>query len=265
MELSNGAAGGTLLGGSSSAGASSSSTAAPTPPRQSSRKILYALVAKDSERVLAECVGLQFSSGRGALAANFKEACGTTLQKLDRATEGKSYLQGDHAFHFLSDQASELWFVCIADADMGRRQPYGFLEELKEEFLSQGYTASQLGSSELGFFQRDFEAKLSNVIEKFNDPNADRIAGIKEKVKNINDTLTEGIEKILERSEKIELLVEKSQVLMNDSVSFRTAARDVHRQAWWRNAKMIACLVFAIILVILILLVGTCGITLSHC
>ncbi len=57
---------------------------------------------------------------------------------------------------------------------------------------------------------------------------------------------------MLERGEKIELLVEKSELLDEHSVKFRRHARDLKRAMWWKNVKFI-------IVIVVILVVRACA------
>ena len=53
-----------------------------------------------------------------------------------------------------------------------------------------------------------------------------------------NPGLLENIERVLERGDKIELLVESTARLQSDAAAFRSTTRRVARRMWWNNAKM---------------------------
>ena len=53
--------------------------------------------------------------------------------------EWKSYIYGDYAFHYIVDQTSNLWFVCMAERALMRRVPFAFLQAVQETFM-QKYT-----------------------------------------------------------------------------------------------------------------------------
>merc|ERR1712130_848902 len=102
-------------------------------------------------------------------------------------------------------------------------------------------------------------------MEKYNSPDVDRVASTMSKVQHINDTIMESIDKILERQEKIELLVNRSQLLSESSSSFRRDAARLRRVVWWRNASTMAIIACVIVLVILIIVFASCGITFKNC
>merc|ERR1739845_178607 len=105
---------------------------------------------------------------------------------------------------------------------------------------------------------------MQMLMDKYNAPGADRVTAMREKVKDINDSLMDGIDKILERQEKIDLLVNRSNQLAESSVAFRRDAQSVRRWQWWRRAKIWVCIISLALVVIMVVLFSTCGITLRH-
>jgi len=220
------------------------------------KQIIYALVIRSQKVVLAEYT---------ALAGNFQQATIQILQKLESSTEWKSYIYGEYAFHYIVDPASELWFVCMADREVGRRIPFGFLQAVQEAFM-QKYTKEQTESAIAYGMQSDFREELQFLLERYNSPDVDRVASMMAKVQHINDHLMESIDKILERQEKIELLVSRSQVLSESASSFRRDAEQLRRLVWWGNVKKMALLISIVVLVILVIAMASCGgITFSKC
>merc|ERR1719359_1372449 len=104
----------------------------------------------------------------------------------------------------------------------------------------------------------DFRCELQLLMDRFNSPDADRVAKLNAKVADINDKLMESIDKILERQEKIELLVNRSEVLSTSSLSFRREAEQVRRRMWWRNTKTLVTIGLAALLGVLLLLMSAC-------
>lgn len=106
---------------------------------------------------------------------------------------------------------------------------------------------------------------LRQLLERYNSPDVDRVSSMMAKVQHINDHLMESIDKILERQEKIELLVSRSQVLSDSASSFRRDAEQLRRLVWWGNVRKMAMAAGCLVLVILIIVMSSCGITFSHC
>ena len=67
------------------------------------------------------------------------------------------------------------------------------------------------------------------------------------------------IEQVLDRGEKIELLVDKTDYLQHESFTFKREARRLKSKMYWRNVRMTLLIVFAVLLVIYIIICFTCG------
>jgi len=81
----------------------------------------------------------------------------------------------------------------------------------------------------------------------------------------VRQVMVENIERVLERGEKIELLVDKTESLNHQAFKFRKQARSVRRFMWLKNMKIIACGVFLVMLAGLVISMLICGIDYSHC
>merc|ERR1712194_251462 len=154
-------------------------------------------------------------------------------------------------------------FVCMAERTMGRRIPFAFLTQVQEAFQGR-YTEQQVQSAIAYGMKNEFKNTLQELMEKNNSPDADRVASMMVKVQNINDNLMESIDKILERQEKIELLVNRSQALSQSSSSFRRVAVNLRRVVWWRNFRTMAMLIALGVVAILIILFASCGLDFKH-
>ena len=69
---------------------------------------------------------------------------------------------------------------------------------------------------------------------------------------------------ILDRGERIELLVDKTDHLQSESFAFRRDARRLETKMWWRNTRLQIGLGVLFLLVVYILIAMICSPTL-HC
>ena len=51
--------------------------------------------------------------------------------------------------------------------------------------------------------------------------------------------MVQNIDSILQRGERLDLLVDKTDTLAGQSYAFRRGARSVRRQQWWRNVRIL--------------------------
>ena len=96
---------------------------------------------------------------------------------------------------------------------------------------------------------------LSTLVQQFNaDPNAiDPIAQAKNELAGAKDIMTQNVEQILSRGERIELLMDRTDNAANQSMAFRRRAVGLRRQMWWKNAKVMSLAGFSGIVLLLFL------------
>lgn len=70
------------------------------------------------------------------------------------------------------------------------------------------------------------------------NPDADSIGRIKGDLEDVKGNMIENIEKVLDRGEKIDILLDKSDVLKDDAVTFMRKSVALKRSMWWKNVKM---------------------------
>jgi len=71
-------------------------------------------------------------------------------------------------------------------------------------------------------------------------PPTDELTRAQTELNQVKDIMVQNVEQILSRGERIELLLPKTDNLANQSALFRRGARNVRRQMWWRNTKILA-------------------------
>jgi vesicle-associated membrane protein 7 len=83
---------------------------------------------------------------------------------------------------------------------------------------------------------------------------------------NIKNVMVDNIEKVLERGEKMELLVDKSDSLHQQAFKFSKASTSFKRQMWLRNMKLLAVLGGLVLGIIYLIASAACGgLTLRTC
>jgi vesicle-associated membrane protein 7 len=71
--------------------------------------------------------------------------------------------------------------------------------------------------------------------------------------------MTENIERVLERGERIDLLVDKTDRLGGSARDFRVRSRGLRRQMWWKNVRIMILLVVVVIFLIYLFVGFGCG------
>jgi len=208
--------------------------------------IIYSVVARGNT-VLAE-----YASARG----NFDQVARKILQKIPTQNNKMSYTHERHIFHYIVE--SGITFLCMADEEFGRRVPFAFLEDIKNRFFS---TYGDRGKTAMAFqMNEDFSRILKSQMDYYsNNPNADKIKQIQGEVDEVKNVMVTNIEKILERGEKIELLVDKTENLSQSAFKFKKSSTQLKNAMWWKNVKLMIVIVIIVLLVIYVIIAIACG------
>ena len=71
-------------------------------------------------------------------------------------------------------------------------------------------------------------------------PPSDELQRAQAELAQVKDIMVQNVEQILSRGERIELLVDKTDNMAHQATAFRRGARQVRRQMWWRNKRVLA-------------------------
>jgi len=208
--------------------------------------IIYSCVCH-GDNILADCASI-----KGNFQAIVKQILGQ-LPKTDQ--EKTSYSFERHYIHYwVSD---EILFLCIADDSFGKRIPFAFLNDIRKRWKN---TYGDNGKKSVEFaMQSEFSRVLKQQMDYFsNDANSDRIREVQMKVGEVKDTVVSNIEKLLERGQKIELLLEKSDQLNTQSFVMKKKSEKVKMVMWWKNMKITLIIVAIVIILIFVVFLSVC-------
>lgn len=210
--------------------------------------IIYSLVSRTTA-VLAE-----FTSP--GLSGNFSTVTRVLLTKIPKTDEKLSYIYDKYVFHYVV--SSGLTYLCMADQQLPRSVAFEFLDDIRNRFIS---TYGERAKTAIAFaFNADFQRVLQTQMDHYNAPRADdKVTRVREEINAVKDVMIRNIDKVLERGEKIELLVDKTEELDQQAFKFKKQAKNLKNVMWWRNAKILILLVVVLLVVIFIILASACG------
>lgn len=182
--------------------------------------MMYSLVCRGST-VLAE---------HAATAGNFATVA---LQIIPKINAVKCTFQHDiYYFHTLTQDGCV--FIVVALKDFGRRIPFDYLEDIAAKFkLKYGSRSSTAESYALN----DFHAVLEQQMIYFS--NNDKFHQVQGDIDAVREVMVTNIEKVLERGEALEILVDKTDNLNQASFAFKKRSTALRRAMWWKNTKLI--------------------------
>lgn len=208
--------------------------------------LIYSIVAREST-ILAE-----FSSAKGT----FDQIARKILEKIPTQANSKmSYVYEKYIFHYLVDEG--LIYLCMADEEFGRRIPFAYLEELKNRFKA---TYKDRGKTAVAYGMNvDFSKVMKTLMDFYSNPKTDRIGSLQGEIDEVKSVMVGNIDKILERGDKIELLVDKTSNLSSEAFRFRKSSGVLKRTLCISNIKLIIFIVVLALLLVYIIAAIACG------
>ena len=101
-----------------------------------------------------------------------------------------------------------------------------------------------------------FARVLREQMEWFNsNPSDERVRKIREEIDAVKDVMVQNIDKVLERGERIEILVKQTDKLQTQSVGFVKRSKDLRCSLWCKNVKLMICIGILCLVLIIILIV----------
>ncbi|CRG86593.1 Translation initiation factor IF-2 [Talaromyces islandicus] len=236
-----------------------------------SSSLLYSCIAHGTT-ILAE------HSSPGASSTSASSLASIILPKITHDKPQKLTYTHDRLFvHYIADSPSgrthddgkssnqqeissysSLSYLVVATAEQGRRIPFAFLLEMKRKFLS-AYPPSTTEFSALPAYGcAAYNAELRALLQQYNTaPPSDSLASARREIDSVRDIMTENIERVLERGERIDLLVDKTDRLGGSAHDFRMRSRGLRRRMWWKNVKVMVLLVVVIVFLVYLFVAGT--------
>ena len=143
-----------------------------------------------------------------------------------------------HLFNFLAEPGpTGLTFCAVSSESAGRALPFAFLERVAADFHSrnENLTASSLASMPAHALDRTFGPRLALAAEYASQhpESASKVASVQRQVDAVRDVMVENIERVLERGERIELLVDKTDGLRDQAARFQASGRALRQKMWW--------------------------------
>lgn len=178
-----------------------------------------------------------------------------------------AYEYDSYMFHYAVEEG--LCFLCMSDELNKHRIPYAFLQDMKERFVSMHGRVEPLQAIAFAY-NEEFSKVIQERMQFFNSDEAERtidnIGAIKSQIDEVKGAMVQNIEKILERGEKIELLVDKTDRLNQQAFRFESAGRSLRRAMYWRKMRCYIGLGVASVFLVFIATATLCGgIDFHHC
>lgn len=208
--------------------------------------ILYSVITRGATVLAkyAECVG------------NFAEVTEQIIPKIKLEDHKLTYSHGNYLIHYICE--NRIIYMCISDDGFERSRAFIFLAEIKKKFIqTYGLTVATAIAYAMN---TEFSRTLAHEMKHYSESrDIDAISRVHGQIDELKDVMVKNIENITNRGERLELLVNQTENLRNNSVTFRQTSRNLARTMFWRSVRMY-CLIAAILLFVIYIVVSmACG------
>ena len=216
--------------------------------------LLYLLISNDSSPSPIGQVSL--ASG------NLQLLSLKILEKLkNEKNTSKAYIYDDYIFHY--HNSNSLTLILLTDKEYSNRFAYHFI------FLTRDRLFQDFGDdikSAIAFsIDQSYLSTIKQSMIKYSDPeNLDNFSVINKNIQDVKEIMLQNIEKIIERGEKIQLLVIKSEELEVNARVFKKKAYENHRHFCCQHLKTILLVTFLVLAIIVVSILLLCGGTDLH-
>lgn len=209
---------------------------------------------------------------------NFNEVIAVVLNRIaaepaNSKENKKTFMSDGVAYHYSVSPGIKATFVAISDAEFDRDLAFAFLTGVQNRFL-RDFNAKDVAAAEPFGMQGAFNGVLEREMRRRNteaaeraadadvnggDGNPDRIERLRGEVEQVKGIMVQNIDAIMERGERMELLVDKAENLSNSSISFRQVSTQVRRKAWWQNVRMRIAVGLVSVGIVYLVVSASCG------
>ena len=203
----------------------------------SSKGILYASVTGIDGSKVAE-----YSRVPGSHAINASKV----LQSAPKSADRRCISHNGLFYNMVGD--GSFMYVCVTEESFSRVVAFNFLTAAKAN-CGGGRRKSP----------PEIYQQLKKDVDFFSDPKNDKMTKIRDDISQVKEIMIDNIEKILERGDKIDNLVAKTDDLNTEAVRFESNARELKWKMLKKRLILTAIVVFVVLLVIFIIVLIACS------
>lgn len=198
------------------------------------------------------------------LNGNYDEILEQVMPKIVKTNGVKmTFNYENFCFHYIYNNT--ITYFCITKDVFDKYKAFQFLERIKEKFESQ--YQKRMHTALPFAFQAEFLPSLAIETKRYSENlSFEKINEVERGVSETKSILTQNLDKLTDRGEKLHLLVDKTDHLCETSISFKTASRDMARKFFLKKVKFIIFISILGLLAVYFILSMSCGgFTLPKC
>jgi hypothetical protein len=168
----------------------------------------------------------------------------------------RSTYQGEKVlFHTIVE--NEFVYLACTDDAFAEGTAYAFLGELKENFCKR-YASPGKKYPDASVQCKEFSNTIVSLASKFNSADVSKVAEVRDRINQVQEVMTQNLERVVGRGEQINRLVEKTDAVVDAAVTFKKGATDLKNEMRWRRIRMIIAAVGVTFVIAVILFFVVC-------
>ena len=151
--------------------------------------------------------------------------------------------------------------IGISESEITMRVGHGFIDELMELFTRMFVEPPEkLNAKICGSFEKTILETAVKFSEGGEAETGDvRTRKVKKAVDEVKGLALDNIEKVLQRGEQIDDIVDRTDDLAMSAATFETSSRTLRRKMWWNSTKGQIMIVGGIIAFLIVVYLVFCG------
>lgn len=164
-------------------------------------------------------------------------------------------------FFFLFDDG--ITYVCMAEERVHANVAFMMLAEMQTMFLAK---YKQQAKTALAYAMSSFSSTLDWLMKKYDNFKLETpMIQMRQKMERVKTLMIENVNQLMERGEKIEMLVTRTNKLQQDALKYEKSAKKLKNAFWWMDVKYWIYVTVALAVLALIITFTFCGTDFSGC
>lgn len=173
--------------------------------------------------------------------------------------------------HYVIKAKGDQWplglvYFAVTRNTADRRSCFMFLFKL-EKLFEEKYVGKLASTDtvEALLNNSDLEKDVADLTAEAEQGDSNVTEQTKKELDQVKNIMVENVERLLERGERINLLVSKTDRMNHNAEAFRRRTVHLRRNMWWQNVKYMTFGIFACLLTLYLLLAFVCGLFFERC
>ncbi|KAK2118025.1 Vesicle-associated membrane protein [Saguinus oedipus] len=165
---------------------------------------------------------------------NFLEVTEQILAKIPSENNKLTYSHGNYLLRYICQD--RIVYLCITDDDFEHSRDFNFLNEIKKRFQTAYGSRAQTA---LPYAKESISSVLAAQLKHHSENKGlDKVTETQAQVDELKGIMVRNVDLVAQRGERLELLIDKTENLMDSSVTFKTASRNLARAMCMKNLKL---------------------------